>query len=388
MKYLHCKVAICAILLIFFSSSIIAQKITREQYISTYKDIAIHQMKIYGIPASIILAQACLESGNGNSRLALKANNHFGIKCHDTWKGKRLYNDDDEKGECFRKYNNPEDSYKDHSEFLKNGRRYQSLFDIKKTDYKAWAHGLKAAGYATNPKYAPMLIEIIEKNELYKYDSNWASLKSEYNANKEREKELRLQKKAERAQNKAARKAAKEAKRAARKAAKNNTIAASVVAPTVIGATTATKVSTTVEIINEQPQGVIAENTESLAPLKSSNLYRYSMDRQIYEENNVPYIIATQGDTYSIIAKEYNLFTGEVLSFNDLKKDVTIETGTIVYIKRKKKLGTDNTYVVASGETMYFISQKKGIRLESLYELNKMYIGTEPETGTILNLRK
>ncbi|MEG2849867.1 MAG: glucosaminidase domain-containing protein, partial [Bacteroidales bacterium] len=110
MKYLHCKVAICAILLIFFSSSIIAQKITREQYISTYKDIAIHQMKIYGIPASIILAQACLESGNGNSRLALKANNHFGIKCHDTWKGKRLYNDDDEKGECFRKYNNPEDS--------------------------------------------------------------------------------------------------------------------------------------------------------------------------------------------------------------------------------------------------------------------------------------
>ncbi|MEG1510597.1 MAG: glucosaminidase domain-containing protein [Bacteroidales bacterium] len=388
MKYLHCKVAICAILLIFFSSSIIAQKITREQYISTYKDIAIHQMKIYGIPASIILAQACLESGNGNSRLALKANNHFGIKCHDTWKGKRLYNDDDEKGECFRKYNNPEDSYKDHSEFLKNGRRYQSLFDIKKTDYKAWAHGLKAAGYATNPKYAPMLIEIIEKNELYKYDSNWASLKSEYNANKEREKELRLQKKAERAQNKAARKAAKEAKRAARKAAKNNTIAASVVAPTVIGATTATKVSTTVGIINEQPQGVIAENTESLAPLKSSNLYRYSMDRQIYEENNVPYIIATQGDTYSIIAKEYNLFTGEVLSFNDLKKDVTIETGTIVYIKRKKKLGTDNTYVVASGETMYFISQKKGIRLESLYELNKMYIGTEPETGTILNLRK
>lgn len=388
MKYLHCKVAICAILLIFFSSSIIAQKITREQYISTYKDIAIHQMKIYGIPASIILAQACLESGNGNSRLALKANNHFGIKCHDTWKGKRLYNDDDEKGECFRKYNNPEDSYKDHSEFLKNGRRYQSLFDIKKTDYKAWAHGLKAAGYATNPKYAPMLIEIIEKNELYKYDSNWASLKSEYNANKEREKELRLQKKAERAQNKAARKAAKEAKRAARKAAKNNTIAASVVAPTVIGATTATKVSTTVEIINEQPQGVIAENTESLAPLKSSNLYRYSMDRQIYEENNVPYIIATQGDTYSIIAKEYNLFTGEVLSFNDLKKDVTIETGTIVYIKRKKKLGTDNTYVVASGETMYFISQKKGIRLESLYELNKMDIGTEPETGTILNLRK
>ncbi|MEG0890749.1 MAG: LysM peptidoglycan-binding domain-containing protein [Bacteroidales bacterium] len=112
------------------------------------------------------------------------------------------------------------------------------------------------------------------------------------------------------------------------------------------------------------------------------------MDRQIYEENNVPYIIATQGDTYSIIAKEYNLFTGEVLSFNDLKKDVTIETGTIVYIKRKKKLGTDNTYVVASGETMYFISQKKGIRLESLYELNKMNIGTEPETGTILNLRK
>lgn len=151
-------------------NSLFAQNNSRKEYIEKYKDLAIRQMEQYGIPASIILAQACLESGNGNSRLAVKANNHFGIKCN-SWSGKRIYHNDDKAGECFRKYNSPEDSFKDHSEFLRNGKRYQSLFDLKRDDYKSWAHGLKAAGYATNPKYAELLIDIIEKYQLYTYDS-------------------------------------------------------------------------------------------------------------------------------------------------------------------------------------------------------------------------
>lgn len=147
------------------------QTITREQYIAKYKDIAIEEMEKTGIPASITLAQGCLESGNGNSDLAKKANNHFGIKCHSSWKGKGYYMDDDAKDECFRVYKNPEESYRDHSDFLVNGRRYAFLFDLDPTDYKGWAKGLKKAGYATNPKYPDLLIKIIEDNKLYQYDS-------------------------------------------------------------------------------------------------------------------------------------------------------------------------------------------------------------------------
>lgn len=151
--------------------SVFAQnKISREEYISMYSHIAVNNMKQFGVPASITLAQAMLESDNGNSTLAVKANNHFGIKCHKDWTGATIYHDDDRKGECFRKYKNPEQSFNDHSLFLRGGKRYAFLFDLTPTDYKAWAHGLKKAGYATNPKYAELLIKIIEDNELYRFD--------------------------------------------------------------------------------------------------------------------------------------------------------------------------------------------------------------------------
>lgn len=149
-------------------------KITREKYIDTYKDIAIKQMRSHGIPASITLAQGCLESGDGNSRLAVKGNNHFGIKCHD-WKGPTIRQNDDKRKECFRKYRHAEASYKDHADFLRYRDRYAFLFELEPTDYKAWAYGLKKAGYATDPKYAIRLIKIIEDNELYKYDTKLAS---------------------------------------------------------------------------------------------------------------------------------------------------------------------------------------------------------------------
>jgi LysM repeat protein len=145
-------------------------KTTREQYISNYKALCIRQMKMSGIPASIIMAQACLESSNGNSVLAVKANNHFGIKCHTTWDGDVIYHDDDRAQECFRKYDTPDGSFLDHSDFLRYRDRYASLFDLPITDYKGWAHGLKKAGYATNPMYAELLIKIIEENKLYELD--------------------------------------------------------------------------------------------------------------------------------------------------------------------------------------------------------------------------
>ena len=142
-----------------------------EDYIKKYSDIAVREMKRYHIPASITLAQGLLESGAGQSTLARKSNNHFGIKCGGDWRGRTVSHDDDARGECFRAYSHPEESYEDHSKFLAGRPRYASLFKLKITDYKGWAHGLKKAGYATNPHYAEKLIGIIELYNLHKYDT-------------------------------------------------------------------------------------------------------------------------------------------------------------------------------------------------------------------------
>jgi LysM repeat protein len=160
--------------LIFISGFSQAQpsepRLSKSDYIQRYGQQAVKEMHAIGVPASITLAQGMLESDYGNSPLAKYANNHFGIKCHKGWEGPSFIQDDDEANECFRKYYDAQDSYRDHSEFLRTRDRYASLFDLKTTDYKGWAHGLKSAGYATNPKYADLVIRIIEENELYKYD--------------------------------------------------------------------------------------------------------------------------------------------------------------------------------------------------------------------------
>lgn len=158
------------LLLFLLSTNAFSLKYTTRDYIRKYKKLAIAEMKKYKIPASITLAQGILESGNGNSMLARKANNHFGIKCHSDWKGKTMRWDDDARKECFRKYRKVDDSYRDHSKFLNNRGRYSSLFKLKITNYAAWARGLQKAGYATNKKYSQLLIKVIEENRLYRYD--------------------------------------------------------------------------------------------------------------------------------------------------------------------------------------------------------------------------
>ena len=160
------------IIFFFLVYHVSAQNMSCSQYIEQYKDEAIYQMNKYKIPASITLAQGILESGNGNSELATKSNNHFGIKCHSDWQGEKVYHDDDKSNECFRKYDNVRDSYEDHSEFLQKPR-YSNLFTLSIKDYKGWAKGLKKAGYATNPKYAKQLIKIIEDNNLSRFDNEF-----------------------------------------------------------------------------------------------------------------------------------------------------------------------------------------------------------------------
>jgi LysM repeat protein len=169
MKYIFFTL-FCIFTLNSFAQEEVKVKITVEQYIEKYSALAIEEMYRSRIPASITLAQGILESGNGNSRLSTEANNHFGIKCKATWTGKTLYEDDDAPQECFRKYDAAIDSYRDHSDFLMNNKRYAFLFDLDSKDYKSWAYGLKKAGYATNPQYPELLITFIEKHKLHKYD--------------------------------------------------------------------------------------------------------------------------------------------------------------------------------------------------------------------------
>lgn len=142
-----------------------------EKYIAKYSQVAVAEMQRTGVPASITLAQGLLESAAGGSELASKSNNHFGIKCHSDWKGRKVYRDDDKSGECFRVYANAAASFQDHSDFLRYRDRYKALFDLDPLDYKAWANGLREAGYATDPGYADKLINLIEKYELYRYDT-------------------------------------------------------------------------------------------------------------------------------------------------------------------------------------------------------------------------
>lgn len=307
------KRALLLLLLITFSVISSGQKLSRRQYIDKYKELAISNMATYGIPASITLAQACLESGDGNSRLATEANNHFGIKCHN-WTGETITHDDDANNECFRKYPQAEESFKDHSHFLRYRDRYKFLFDLDPKDYKGWAYGLSKAGYATNPMYPQMLIKIIEEYGLDAYD----------NLSKE-------------------------------------------VPPT--------------------PAEI--EKVQVYAPPAGTELYGISLERAMFKKNDVACIIATSEESYSSLAKEYKLFRSEILRFNDLKKEVPIAEGTVVYLEKKKKHAEElvESHIAEAGDSMYSISQKYAIRLKNLYNLNKVKPGYEPQPGEIIKLR-
>lgn len=279
---------------------------TYQNYIDAYKDIAIQEMLRYGIPASITLAQGLLESGAGLSELSQKGNNHFGIKCHG-WNGRTTYHDDDESQECFRAYDSPLQSYEDHSKFLSSSQRYRSLFSLKRSDYKGWAHGLKAAGYATNPIYAQKLIDIIETYQLYQYDTA-----SDYDHFM--------------------------AKRTA------------VSKPAKVGG--------------------------SLHPI------------HLYNKNY--YIWVRNGDTFKSIGKEIDISYRKIAKYNERNKDERLREGEIIWLKKKQKHAPKDfkgkKHTVSSMESMYSIAQKYGIRLKSLYKMNKMSPDDELQVGQQLRI--
>ncbi len=306
-----------------------------EIYIKRFAKTAVGEMEKYGIPASITLAQGMLESGYGNSDLANRSNNHFGIKCHSSWTGERVYHDDDAKGECFRKYESPWWSYRDHSKFLQK-KRYQGLYQYDQKDYKSWARGLKKAGYATNPKYPELLISKIEKYQLWRYD---------YMTNQNIDGEL-------------------DGALAATFKQGGNT------PPPVVPTTPTTPVVTkpvtpTKPVVSNEPHTVHKHRTGKL-----------------------PYVIARNGDTWDKIAAEMDIKIKKLVEYNDVAIDRAVIPGQYIFLKKKKSRAKEKYHTVQPGEDMYRIAQKHGVRLGKLYEKNLMRIGEQPNVGDVIYLKK
>ena len=350
-----------------------AEDTPQQRYIDKYADLAVEEMRRTGVPASITLAQGLLESRYGQSDLAVKGNNHFGIKCHSDWNGAKMRVDDDKSRECFRKYRTVEQSYRDHSDFLRYRDRYKFLFDLNPTDYKGWAYGLKKAGYATDPAYPKKLINLIEEYELYKYDSGRRVKKNKAKNEKKQKQEL------------------------------ETTPAGADVA---VAATTSDK--TKKEKVRKQkvkkekvkkdkkaPQAVKSpsqlEQPRPMKEEKPEDVVRFSLSRQKYSLNGVPFVYSSAGDSYASLAAANNLFLREILRFNDLDSAEDLRPGTIVYLQPKKKQavkGLDKHIVESSDETLRDIAQRYAITLKSLCKLNDMAPDNTLREGNVIVLRK
>jgi flagellum-specific peptidoglycan hydrolase FlgJ len=357
---------IAVFLLMFISSLAIASptgKTPQEAYIEKYSPLAVAEMYRSGVPASITLAQGMLESGNGQSELARMSNNHFGIKCHNNWSGGRVYYDDDAKGECFRKYDHPSESYHDHSDFLRYRDRYKFLFDYKVTDYKSWAYGLKKAGYATDPAYPKKLIKLIEEYDLHQYDRKPASYgKANHDKHKYKGKSNNQEKKTE---SKPEKKEKTIIKFAGESLPEEDVADQLPLSPTIV------------------------EQVKKLSE-KQREVFQFSLSRQIYTQNGVPFVYSVQGESYASIAASHNLFLREILKFNDLVNEQELLPGTVVYLRAKKKTaakGVDK-YVMEEGETIRQVSQRFGVRLASLLRMNDFEEGYIPREGDIIRMRK
>ncbi|MDR1792374.1 MAG: glucosaminidase domain-containing protein [Bacteroidales bacterium] len=354
----------------FCSHNAIGQEYDSKQiieYINQYAQAAIEQMNMHKIPASITLAQGILESGAGTSALARQANNHFGIKCHNTWKGAAMYKNDDKANECFRKYSHPLESFDDHSRVLQ-AKRYSELFLLELTDYKGWARGLKKCGYATNPQYADKLISIIEKYELQAFDKVYSPL-NPYQ-------DLPL------AENTTVQKSGLQATHTPSQSIDIENKHAKSVYPKPIADKPVFKPRPVAE---DDP---IVKETKPVYKGFHAIDYPYT-DRPVYRNNDACFVVAQKGDTYYSIAVDVQLGINTLKSYNDLldKKYEPME-GEPVYIEKKSKYAGQRVYVTRGGETLRDISQMYGCQLSTLLKLNDIPQTTSLPHDTKIIMRK
>lgn len=318
------RILTTAVLLLMILASR-AQRVTPEQYILKFKDIAIAEMKRMGIPAAITLAQGILEAESGNSDLVKRSNNHFGIKCKNTWTGEVVYHNDDENGECFRSYKSAEESYRDHSNFLRGSARYGFLFDLDAADYRGWAYGLKKAGYATNPQYPAILIRNIEQYKLQQY-----------------------------------------------------TLAGMSELP--VFQTTGINDSKT-----DTLQTVSAPVTDVVDAATSVSILDIPLKEILINQRKC--VMAPKGMSFLLIAARNNIPLEKLLQYNELAEDGILGKSQFVFLEKKAKVGEQEYWIVQPGETLYDIAQNNGIQLQYLLDYNKLDNDYKPEAGSRLALR-
>jgi LysM repeat protein len=307
-----------------------AQKLTTEQYIAIYKGAAIEEMQRSGVPAAIKLAQGIVETQSGNGWLVLNSNNHFGIKCKNNWSGKTVSYDDDARGECFRVYESARDSYKDHSDFLRNNPRYSFLFQFSQDDYKSWAFGLKQAGYATNKTYPQQLIKVIEDYNLQKY-----SLQA-----------------------------------LGKIPMDNDDVPAT---PVYAG--------------NNNPTRSATRPAPTVTPAKAPPAMDMgSYPKGVFEINGRKVVFVAAGTSLIQLANEKNIRLSKLVKFNDLEDDRPLKRNTFIFLQRKAKKGKNDYHTVATTETMHDIAQAEGVQMKWLRRRNKMSEGEEPAAGQRLAL--
>jgi LysM repeat protein len=336
------RIFLFAIILISFVSARAQTPEDIQNYINAYKDIAMNEMRRTGVPASISLAQGILESAAGTSDLTKQSNNHFGIKCKLDWTGQVIYHDDDEKSECFRVYSCAADSYKDHSDFLKNRPNYAFLFQLDPTDYEGWAKGLKKAGYATENDYPERLMELIVNNHLQDYTL----------------------------------------------AVTQKTIPISqpiISSNTTNEDNTETAAATDAQQNNDEPITInyskpVKEKTEDA---EETALYPSG----IFHINQTKVIYAKSGTSLFALASNYNVEYSKLLEFNELDKEDILNRNYLIFLERKPKKGVNDFHIVAENETIENIAQTEGVRLENLLAYNHLSRGNEPAAGSKIYLK-
>ncbi|KQM61648.1 glucosaminidase domain-containing protein [Chryseobacterium sp. Leaf201] len=323
---------------------------TEDQYIQKFARYAVEEMEKYKIPASITLAQGLLETGGGQSRLALEGKNHFGIKCKEDWTGKTMKHTDDAPNECFRVYDDPRQSYQDHSIFLSTRKYYANLFNLDMKDYRAWANGLKKAGYATNPRYASILIGKIEKYKLYEFDNTssrevmYAVLKMYPGLKDDRAFMAQL-----------------EPEKYTKKV----------------------KTPVTVEVPYKQTS--YAQQQKRVERIKSKAEILNTILIKSHPNDGLKYIIIPEDTNIQYIAKKFKISESKLIKWNELENDM-LQKNDIVFLESKNSDGNTPTYKAESGEDMHDIAQKFGIKLNKLYAKNRMDEGQKPAAGQLIYL--
>ncbi len=326
---------------------------TEDQYIQKFAPYAVEEMEKYKIPASITLAQGLLETGGGQSRLAQLGKNHFGIKCKEDWTGKTMSHTDDAPNECFRVYEDPKQSYEDHSIFLATRKYYTKLFDLDPKDYKAWAHGLKKAGYATNPKYAHILISKIEKYKLYEFDNTtrdevyYAILKLYPSLNNDAVFMAQLGQEKQ-----------------------NDKVTPPTVKVPYSQGSYAKKKSEVSDIIDSKTKVALLKN------ILVKN----------HPNGDLKFFIMPVDANVSDISKKFGISEKRLIKYNELENS-KLEKNDIIFLEGKNSSGNTATYKAGIGETMHDIAQKFGIKLKKLYSKNRMEAGQEPKAGQLIYLQ-